>query len=478
MIWVFEIRAKLTELYQKFDFWINLVLKFVLLLVAFSRIRTALNYSKGTLSSSAIVLLLAAVSAFLPASLTVLLVVVYVTLQILSVSYIMAALVFLLFMVAYCFFLRFTPKYDAAMIATPVLQGFGAPYIMPLLMGLFGNLLTIVPVCCGVFAFYTISFIRKNFQTWSALQLDADPQKLLGTVISSLLKNPPMYVLMLIFAVVIVVVYFISRLNMDYSFEISVAVGTATMILGYIIGDIKYDMGISIPAMIMMSLVSAAVTIVFLFFYRVLQYSAAEHVEFEDDDFYYYVKAVPKVKAGAPKKKEKKVIKRRRDEEDDDDEEYEEAAMGLIDYSNKAAAENASKSNAKDASASKGNDSDFEDDDEFDDSDMKIIGEQKAEPIRPTAKPEMKSPKREAETTDKRTGKPAAGIAKSSVKPAVAANINDFDDDDDDDDEQVIHNYFAEDGESKLSESKPAAPKPAAPKPAASKSEDDDEDYL
>ncbi len=425
MIWVFEIRAKLTELYQKFDFWVNLVLKFVLLLVAFSRIRNALNYSKGTLSSTAVVLLLAALSAFLPASLTVLLVVVYVTLQILSVSYIMAALVFLLFMVAYCFFLRFTPKYDAAMIATPVLQGFGTPYIMPLLMGLFGNLLTIVPVCCGVFAFYTISFIRKNFQTWSALQLDSDPQKLLGTVISSLLKNPSMYVLMLIFAVVIVVVYFISRLNMDYSFEISVAVGTATMILGYIIGDIKYDMGISIPAMIMMSLVSAAVTIVFLFFYRVLQYSAAEHVEFEDDDFYYYVKAVPKVKAGAPKKKEKKVIKRRRDEEDDDDEEYEEAAMGLIDYSNKAAAENVSKPNAKANATSKGNDSDFEDDDDFDD---------------------------------------------------------------DDDDEQVIHNYFAEDGDAKSAESKNASAKSAESKNASakfaesknaeSKSDDDDEDYL
>jgi hypothetical protein len=29
---------------------------------------------------------------------------------------------------------------------------------------------------------------------------------------------------------------------------------------------------------------------------RVLDYTAIEHVQFEDDDFYYYVKAVPKIK--------------------------------------------------------------------------------------------------------------------------------------------------------------------------------------
>ena len=32
------------------------------------------------------------------------------------------------------------------------------------------------------------------------------------------------------------------------------------------------------------------------FMKRVLDYTAIEHVQFEDDDFYYYVKAVPKIK--------------------------------------------------------------------------------------------------------------------------------------------------------------------------------------
>ena len=38
MMLLFELRAKITALYQKYDYWINLGLRFVLLLFAFNRI--------------------------------------------------------------------------------------------------------------------------------------------------------------------------------------------------------------------------------------------------------------------------------------------------------------------------------------------------------------------------------------------------------------------------------------------------------
>ena len=32
----------------------------------------------------------------------------------------------------------------------------------------------------------------------------------------------------------------------------------------------------------------------------ILDYTAVEHVQFEDDDYYYYVKAVPKIDVAMP----------------------------------------------------------------------------------------------------------------------------------------------------------------------------------
>ncbi|MBO4627554.1 MAG: hypothetical protein J5645_06225 [Lachnospiraceae bacterium] len=338
MMLLFELRAKVTSIYQKYDFWINLALRFVLLFLTYSRLAKILPYSK-TLCKTPALIALALVSSFLPSSLMVVVAAMYVCFQIVAAdSAILALTVFALFMICYCFFLRFTPRQGAAMIATPMLQSFGIPYAVPILLGLFSNLLAIVPMCCGVFAFYTIRFVRENIDALAQYSLKSEPQQIFITVLDQLLKNPAMYVTMLILALVIIVVYLVRRINMDYAFEISIAVGTGVMMLGYIIADLKYDMGIRVASMVFACLISGGVCLVLLFFVRVLQYSAAEHVEFEDDDYFYYVTAIPKVKAGAPKLKEKKVIRRRKTtDDDDDDEEYEEAALGLIDYSNKAA---------------------------------------------------------------------------------------------------------------------------------------------
>ena len=332
MMLIFELRAKITALYQKYAFWINLAARFVLCYLAFNRMHSVLDYNP-TLGKSAILLALSGICAVLPSSLMVIIAAVYVSMQIYASSensLILTIIVFALFLVFYCFFIRFTPKYGAVVLAVPILQTYGFPYIVPILLGLFGTPVSIVSVCCGVFAYNTLHYAKDNIP-YEIPKEEVDMQAIYMDFVKDLIANPAMYVTMLILAVVITVVYFIRRIRMDFAFEISIAVGTGVMILGYIIGDLRYDLGISIAGMVIACLICAGVSLVILFFARTLQYSAAENVEFEDDDYYYYVKAVPKVKAGAPKRKEKKVIRRRRTDDDDEDE-YEDAALGLIEY--------------------------------------------------------------------------------------------------------------------------------------------------
>ncbi|MBR4813500.1 MAG: hypothetical protein IKZ69_06300 [Lachnospiraceae bacterium] len=499
MMLIFELRAKITALYQKYAFWFNLAARFILSYIAFSRIKSVLNYNPS-LGKSVVILALSAICAVLPSTLMVFISAVYATLQIYAASdnsLILAITVFALFMVCYCFFVRFAPKFGAAVVATPVLQTYGFPYAMPLFLGVFGNPVSIVPVCCGVFAYNTIHYVKLNIAAVSKLStlkdINIDPQSQYMEVLKQIVANPPMYVTMLIMALVIVVVYFVRRIRMDYAFEISIAIGTGVMMLGYIIADLKYDMEIRIGSMVLACLICAGVILFMLFFYRTLQYSAAEQVEFEDDDYYYYVKAIPKIKVGAPKRKEKRVIRRRRPGEDDDDEEFEDAALGLIDYSGKD-------SGGSPVLRKKTPDEEPEDeDDEFGDEltaeDFKTpqrygtrVGEKSsaASAAKPVVKPaddlddddfddlddDLDDLDDEADS-DEIAGSSVAG--KSYTAGKVVDDDDDFDDDDDDDDEdeRVIRGYFPE--------KKPAGQtdKPAEKaSTAASDDDDEDEDYL
>lgn len=334
MMLLFEIRAKLAEIYQKYDFVIKALLKFALMFFALSRVCKVIGYS-SSLSKSAMVVMISAVCAFLPSSLMVFVAVAYIFIQLMTASILIALTVTMIFLVLYLFFLRFTPKEGITVIATPLLCSLGFPYAIPLFLGIFGNILSIVPACCGVVAFYLLRVVQNNIITLDQLKQAKDEAlPMYMNVVDNLLKNPPMYVMMAIFALVIVTIVVIRTIQMDYSFEISLGVGTGVMILAFIIGSLKYEMGISVPGMLFGSLFAMAITFFCMFFFRVLRYAAAEHVQFEDEQYFYYVKAVPKITAGSPKKAIRKILTQRKAEanavEDEDEEEALEAMESML----------------------------------------------------------------------------------------------------------------------------------------------------
>lgn len=337
MMILFEIRAKLTELYQKYSFAILTLCKLVLMFVVFTQIKTSVGYFPA-LNRTGVILALSVLCSLIPSALMIIVVVLYLFLQIWKANFLMALTVLIICMILYCFFLRYTSQYGSVVVAWPVLRRIGFPYLLPVSMGLFGNLFTILPTCCGIVMYYLIRTVKENILAFQSITKAENPLGMYMDVLDKLIKNPSMYLTMFIYALVIVVVYCIRRLNMDYAFEISIGVGTGVMILGYIIGTLKYNMGVSIVSVVVSSFISAVLVYLFLFAYRVLRYAAAENVQFEDDDYYYYVKAVPKLKAGMPKKPVKKVITRTtasfEEEDEEDDEEGMENVLEAISFDN------------------------------------------------------------------------------------------------------------------------------------------------
>lgn len=305
---ILEFRARVCELYQKFQLIIDPIFKFLLSFLVLRTLNTVIGYDPR-LGSTLVTLILSLLCAFTPSAVLALVCMLLTVAHVFYVNMVLAMFVALILLVLYCFFLRFTPKYGFVMIAIPVLFLFRVPYMVPLLMGLIATPVTILPMACGIFFYSMISVIQNA----ASLQVDLsnfnteDVMLLVNNVVDNLISNKEIIFTILLYAVILTIVYIIRRLEFDYAFELSILVGVVVSIFGHMLLDSRYPLEHGMGSVVLFNLLAGILVLVIYFFMRVLDYTAAEHVQFEDDDYYYYVKAVPKIKVGLPQLSIKRV---------------------------------------------------------------------------------------------------------------------------------------------------------------------------
>lgn len=292
-------RERLRSFYQKYDIYICPIAKFLMSFYIFYLINTSIGYD-DRLKKILVTLAASALCAFAPSAILVLISAILTIGHIYYVSPILAVIIILIIAIMYSLFLRFTPKLGYVIVAIPVLFVIKIPYLVPIALGLFFTPLSIIPTSCGVIVYYLLQVIKEAMVMDVTLSLE-DTLQLYTFVLNGLMKNRQMYLTIVIFALIIMVTYFIRRMKFDYAREIAVAAGSLVCILGFLICDIKLDISEQIGVMILGTILSAILALVVQFFYMTLSYTGAEHVQFEDDDYYYYVKAVPKINVTEPK---------------------------------------------------------------------------------------------------------------------------------------------------------------------------------
>lgn len=326
------LRSRLRSLYQKYELYINPIVKFVVAMIVFQAINSALGYD-SRLKQLPVVLAVSLLSAFTPSSILVLLAGLFSVGHIYSISMILAAIIVMLFAIMYCLFLRFTPNLGYAVLAVPILFFLKVPYVIPILLGLFSTPLSIIPTGCGVIIYYLFEVIKEATAMQVTVSLE-DTLQLYTYIVDSLFSNQQLYMTIIIFSVVTIATYVVRRMKFDYAREGAVAAGSLTCIIGFLISDLRLDISNQIGAMILGTLVSGVIASTIQFFRLALDYTGVEHVQFEDEDYYYYVKAVPKINVTAPQINVKRfntqrnaALSGRMNKElladDEDDEEYE-----------------------------------------------------------------------------------------------------------------------------------------------------------
>lgn len=294
----------------RYEVYLKPLGKFLLALAALLMINKSAGYM-DRLDNMSIVLIVALMCSFLPLNFCIVCAAAFIILHFYALSMECALVALILFLILALVYFRFAPKDAVIVLLVPMCFCLKIPYVVPVCAGLLATPVSAVSVACGVMVYYMVSYVAGNVSGLSALEAE-DITGRFRYVVDGFLKNRTMLVVIAAFALTVIIVYLIRRLSIDHSWTIAIVAGTISQMVVLLLGALLMDADVSMTGIIVGSLISAGIACIVEFIMFQMDYSRAEHVQFEDDEYYYYVKAVPKVILSKPEKTVKKINTQRK----------------------------------------------------------------------------------------------------------------------------------------------------------------------
>lgn len=288
-----EFRELLKKLYGKFHMVFQALAKFSLSLLVFSMLNSSLGFD-ARLKNPLLMFLLALICSVMPYGIIVFFAAGVMLLHIYSVSLEITLLALILIVIIALLYYGFQPRDSFWLLLTPVAFVLKVPYVIPLLVGLSGTVVTIIPVSCGIMMYYLVMYVKNNAGVLTNDTAVDITQKYVQ-IIRAFMGNHLMLVMITAFALAIAVVYLIHYMSVDYAWIIAIVLGTAVELVVIFVGDFMYDIAISTGGLLIGIFVSVLLALLYHFLVFAVDYSRTEFLQYEDDDYVYYVKAVPKI---------------------------------------------------------------------------------------------------------------------------------------------------------------------------------------
>lgn len=250
------------------------------------------------------------VASFVPYGVTAFFAGLFVLAHISQVSIEVTLIIFVFMLVVTVLYYGFRPGDGYLLLLTPMMFFFHIPYVVPLLVGLSGTLVSIVPVTCGVCIYYILMYLKQNAGLLAGSNVAAMAERFIQ-VVKNVFGNEQMWIMAAAFAAAILVVFIIKNLSVDYAWQIAIVAGVVTQLAVIFVGDYNFDLSFSIGSMVIGIVASVLIALIYQFFVFSVDYTRTEYLQYEDDDYHYYVKAVPKLTVSAPDVKVQRIYSRK-----------------------------------------------------------------------------------------------------------------------------------------------------------------------
>lgn len=305
MMGLLVLKERLKGFYARFDIYVNPLIKFIFSCMAFFLMNGNIGFS-SKLTEPFVPLVLALLCSFLPYGAISFLASGFMLIHLSGISIEITLVMAIFIVVVGLLYYGFQPGDSYLLVLTPIFFLLKIPYAIPLIVGLSGSVISVIPVSCGVFIYYTLLYVKQNAGVLTN-DMSVDEIQKFMQIMNSLLGNKQMLLMVGAFALALVVVVIVKNLSVDYSWMIAIIAGTITQLGVIFIGDIALDVSVSVIGLLLGMLASILISVIYTFFVFAVDYSRTEYVQFEDDDYYYYVKAVPKLTVSTPDVKVQKI---------------------------------------------------------------------------------------------------------------------------------------------------------------------------
>ena len=290
---ILKLKNSIRDICRKQDEIITPILRFIWSLIVFMSIQKIYGYN-DLASKPEVTILLAVMAALLPDGFMFFMAGVVMGLHSFSVSLEVGAVFIVLFVIIYCVYIRFFPKYAYAVLMVPVFYVLHIPFAAPIVIALVAGLGGVVPAVCGV-ALYYFSQCAAEINHLLATKSNENEIEAVKQLSSVLIGNRDMYTTMIAFAVTVLTIALLAKLTFNYAIYVAMGAGIVVNIIGAILAGFIMSEDVPMDMVVIGSIVGLVLAFILRFGQGILDYKHTERVQFEDDDYYYYVKAVPKI---------------------------------------------------------------------------------------------------------------------------------------------------------------------------------------
>lgn len=301
LIW----REKLQKIYARYSIYILKGMQFLMGLILFAMINSNIGFMKMA-SSVFCTIGLAVVCTFFPMIVMLMAATLLVLAHFYALSLPIMLIAAVVFVIMYIFYFRFTPKKAWIVLLSTMAFGLKLPFIVPVVFGLLGTPVWIVPAACGIMAYYMADFVKGS----AAALKSVDAEGLAGSLISSakqILGGKEMWLMIVAVVIGILVVNLVRTRAINHAWKIASAAGAVVCVVVALVGNIMLKGELSYASLVLSAAAGVVLGVALEFLFFCVDYSRTENIQFEDDEYYYYVKAVPKVGVSAPEKRVKHI---------------------------------------------------------------------------------------------------------------------------------------------------------------------------
>lgn len=303
-----EMKQRLKIFYSRYDIYLIPAVKFLLAFLAFSLVNGKIGFMEKV-ASPAVALLLALLCSFLPANMMAVFGGILICVHAFALSLEVFAMAAGILFILYAIYFRVAPGYGYVLLLTPIAFFLKIPYALPLVMGLVGGPACAVPIAGGTVIYYLMYYMEKNETMLTSSESEQMVSRL-NYLVENVLNNKSALLTILVFAVVLMVVYVIHRMSVDYAWYFAIGTGAVVNVVLFLLGALAMQVKVPIGPLVLCTFISMLIALAVDFFVFSVDYSRTEYTQFEDDEYYYYVKAVPKMSIAIPEKKVKKISSR------------------------------------------------------------------------------------------------------------------------------------------------------------------------